>query len=337
MSHEADIILDGIFARDVTYFLVPVYLHFNDRPLHIRTLYGNWDIPRMQEDLAQKLLRSEVRSDVDTDFQKLQLLFRLEKDVFFELAGDKVTIFAATSEAANSHARELTNRYHSESEEEQPSFRILNLSSGHPSTERVPIVRPYVHDPDELVLHYGPDAVEFEEHLINTLNTSLHGTSLFRGEPGTGKTSFIRHLIAKLQETHRFYYLPLDGHRYLASAEMTRFWVTESLKAPDMKKVVVLEDAEALLMDRGPDNRSMVSSLLNIADGLLGDFLKVHLICTINCPIDRLDPAITRPGRLLALREFNRLTREQAERLARRKGLQLPDQPDYSLGVLPID
>src|SRR5439155_1566604 len=91
------------------------------------------------------------------------------------------------------------------------------------------------------------------------------GASVFRGEPGTGKTSFIRHLIAGLHSTHRFYYLPMNAERYLASPELVEFWLHESRSAPDLKKVVVLEDAEDLLMRRSADNRSKVSSLLNIA------------------------------------------------------------------------
>jgi hypothetical protein len=59
------------------------------------------------------------------------------------------------------------------------------------------------------------------------------------------------------------------------------------------------------------------------------------LILTVNCNIEKLDPALTRPGRLLAYREFNRLRRDQACRLAQEKRLTLPDdQDDYSLAEI---
>ena len=58
------------------------------------------------------------------------------------------------------------------------------------------------------------------------------------------------------------------------------------------------------------------------------------IVATINCQISKLDPAITRPGRLLAYRNFGRLPADQARRLAARKGLRLPDQPDYSLAEI---
>ncbi len=75
-------------------------------------------------------------------------------------------------------------------------------------------------------------------------------------------------------------------------------------------------------------------NLLNIGDGFLGEHLRVHVIATTNAPVRELDPALLRPGRLMGTREFRRLTRPEAQRLAEAKGLTLADQPDYSLGEI---
>ena len=61
---------------------------------------------------------------------------------------------------------------------------------------------------------------------------------------------------------------------------------------------------------------------------------EMHLICTVNCTIDQLDPAIGRPGRLLACREFKRVDYCQAHRLATARGLELQEQVDYSLAEI---
>ena len=100
------------------------------------------------------------------------------------------------------------------------------------------------------------------------------------------------------------------------------------------KKVVILEDAESLLMQRASDNQVNLSNLLNISDGFLGEMLKLHVICTVNCPIDKIDPAILRPGRLVAMREFGRLSVAQALLLARTKNLSINPQDNYSLAEL---
>ena len=77
-----------------------------------------------------------------------------------------------------------------------------------------------------------------------------------------------------------------------------------------------------------------MSHLLNIGDGFLGDFLRMQVVATTNSDFQELDPAVMRPGRLVGAREFRRLSREEAARLAQAKGLTLPDQPDYSLAEI---
>jgi hypothetical protein len=86
-------------------------------------------------------------------------------------------------------------------------------------------------------------------------------------------------------------------------------------------KVIVMEDAERLLWRRNGDNREAVSSLLNIADGLMGRMLRLHVICSINARMEDLDPAILRPGRLMNHRRFSALSREVAERVAAARDL----------------
>ena len=95
-----------------------------------------------------------------------------------------------------------------------------------------------------------------------------------------------------------------------------------------------MEDAENLLLPRDAGSQTDVSNLLNIGDGFLGEHLKLHVIATTNSPVRQLDPALLRPGRLMGTREFRRLTRREAQRLAEAKGLALADQNDYSLAEL---
>ena len=89
-------------------------------------------------------------------------------------------------------------------------------------------------------------------------------------------------------------------------------------------------------MTRGSDNREQVSAILNLSDGMLADFLRLQIICTINCSAADIDPALLRPGRLLCHRVFGRLDYAQAARLAESLGRKLPEARDYlSLKCLP--
>jgi ATPase family associated with various cellular activities (AAA) len=304
--------------REINYFRLPVYDHFRSRPYHAQTVHQELDVKQMREDLAAELVRSDyVAPDHKTKKREWirRLLFRLAEDLFCYVEDDDLTIFAPTRKEALEHAERLSAKYGKERPAEKPGFYLLKVGSGSIDAECIKITRSSAMSADDLALHYGPDVVKFEEKLTASLREHAGGASVFRGEPGTGKTSFIRHLIARLHSTHRFYYLPMNAESYLASPDLVEFWLHEGRSAPDLKKVVVLEDAEDLLTPRAADNRSKVSSLLNIADGLLGEFLQMHMICTINCDIDQLDPAIGRPGRLIACREFKRLDYDQAHRL----------------------
>jgi hypothetical protein len=95
--------------------------------------------------------------------------------------------------------------------------------------------------------------------------------------------------------------------------------------------LVILEDSDAALMTRGADNREQVSATLNLSDGMLADFLRLQIICTINCRAADIDQALLRPGRLLCHRVFRRLDYAQASRLAKSLGRKLPIVGDYSL------
>jgi hypothetical protein len=329
---------NAFVPHDINYFRLPVFDHFRRRPYHAQTVHQELDLKQMGDDLAAELVRSESNLNPDDKAKKRErvrrLLFQLSEDVFCSAEEGGLTIFAPTRNEALEHAQRLAKKYGKEKPAEQPGFYLLKVCSDSNAAERIKIARPVAMSADDLELHYGPDVVEFEQQLVESLREQTGGASVLRGEPGTGKTSFIRHLIARLHPTHRFYYLPMNAESYLASPDLVEFWVHQGRAAPDLKKVVVLEDAEDLLMVRSADNRSKVSSLLNIADGLLGEFLQMHLICTVNCAIDQLDPAIGRPGRLIAWREFKRLEHDQAHRLAAAKGLKLQQQSDYSLAEI---
>jgi SpoVK/Ycf46/Vps4 family AAA+-type ATPase len=166
------------------------------------------------------------------------------------------------------------------------------------------------------------------------LKEKRHGLTILQGPPGTGKTSYLRFLLYETRKTHRYYYLPVSVYPMIAAPASVDFWISENERSEKFARVVVIEDAEELLVKRDIANQRSVSNLLNLADGFLGDFLKLHVICTINAPVDELDPAITRCGRLVAWRQFGRLSFAEASRLALAKGLKLEPRDDYSLAEI---
>jgi hypothetical protein len=193
---------------------------------------------------------------------------------------------------------------------------------------RIPLKPEYALSSAMLDLHYGDGIVEWTDRFAKGL--VQNGLSILRGKPGTGKTSFLRHLIYTHAETHRFYYLPVDSFGLL-QGRMPEFLERERKRLPDAVLVLVLEDAEQLLLNRQGFKDGFTSSLLNFTDGFIGDLIQAHLICTINSDIKDLDEAVLRPGRQRFFREFELLDWRRASTLAEQLGVKLGEERAYSL------
>jgi len=137
--------------------------------------------------------------------------------------------------------------------------------------------------------------------------------------------------MGELKKSHRFYFIPTSTMGILYKPDFTGFWADQRRYHSEKKFIVILEDSDAALMTRASDNRDQVNALLNLTDGMLADFLRLQIICTINCSASDIDPALLRPGRLICHRVFGRLDYAQAARLAESLGRKLPQASDYSL------
>lgn len=78
-------------------------------------------------------------------------------------------------------------------------------------------------------------------------------------------------------------------------------------------KLVIFEDAgELLTMDAKERVGQGLARLLNVADGLIGQGLKLLVLITTNEPMSKLHPAVVRPGRCLAQVGFVPFTATEA-------------------------
>jgi hypothetical protein len=141
-------------------------------------------------------------------------------------------------------------------------------------------------------------------------------------------------MMSRLIDQFHFYYVPVSAFDLLTSPSFVSFWIDQNCDTGGKHRIAIMEDAEELLLPRDEGSRAKVSNLLNIGDAFLGEPLKRHVIATTNSTMRQLDQALLRPGRLMGTREFRRLTRPEAQRLAEAKGLALPHQNDFSLTEL---
>ncbi|MEO5998885.1 MAG: AAA family ATPase [Chitinophagaceae bacterium] len=165
----------------------------------------------------------------------------------------------------------------------------------------------------DLGLFYEDDFIQTDELIRKRLNKKNDkGIVLLHGLPGSGKTSYLRHLVGKIKKKIMFLSPSVAGNL------MNPDFIELLIDNPN--SVVIIEDAENIIMDRKHSSSSAVSNLLNISDGLLADFLNVQLICTFNNSLDLIDEALMRKGRLIAKYEFGKLSVAKAQRLSNHFG-----------------
>ena len=321
---------DRYLPRDVPFFKMFLMDRLVRRSYHAIDVEGPFDQKKMAEDNRERTFRSEANINRSGYMQTVRLLLRLDGDVFAYLEQDSLKIYGPTPEAAQAAAKKFRT-YVLPQKPNQPFFHVISLEEHGPVAVKVSVERKAPIATEELALHYGIDFPAWEREWRDRLCGAPSGLTIFHGPPGCGKTSYLRALMARLLDKAVFYFLPVSESEMLSNPRFVSFWINEAKKHPKKLKVVLLEDAEELLLPRDVGSRDKVSNLLNLADGFLGDHLKLHVVATTNAPVRQLDPAILRPGRLLGMREFRRLTRPEAERLAQAKGLVLPEQLDFSL------
>ncbi len=165
----------------------------------------------------------------------------------------------------------------------------------------------------DLDLYYEDDFKETDEIIRRRLNKEKDkGIVLLHGLPGTGKTTYLRYLIGRIKK--RILFLSPSA----AGQIMDPDFIELLIQNPDC--VLVIEDAENIIMDRKISNNASVSNLLNISDGLLADFLNVQIICTFNNSLTLVDSALLRKGRLIAKYEFGKLGINKSQKLSQHFG-----------------
>jgi ATP-dependent 26S proteasome regulatory subunit len=84
--------------------------------------------------------------------------------------------------------------------------------------------------------------------------------------------------------------------------------------------ILVIEDAEDLILSRDNHHNSKLSFLLNLTDGLLGESLGIQIIATFNTDLKNIDNALLRKGRLTSIYEFKPLTIDKTNTLLKSLG-----------------
>ena len=238
-------------------------------------------------------------------------IFVIENKLMVKLDDDWLEVYFTTKDyaMANKMLKEFKMLKAPEKEKDY-EINIISLSGNQLDLKTIAIKPTHL----DIDLYYNDDFKIIDALIRERLaKENDKGIVLLHGLPGTGKTTYLRYLIGTLKKKVMFVSPSVAGN--LMNPEFM------DLLLDNPNAVLVIEDAENIIMDRKYSSHSSVSNLLNISDGLLSDCLNVQIICTFNSKIGLVDNALLRKGRLIARYEFEKLSIEKAVALSNHLGL----------------
>ncbi len=174
---------------------------------------------------------------------------------------------------------------------------------------------------------YNDGFDEVHKEIMRSIKEDDNGLYILHGEAGTGKTTYIRHLVKELKRNKRFVYVPSNLVDDITSPNFISF-ILENKNC-----VFIIEDCENLVVTKNNTRSSAVADMLNMTDGILADALKIKFICTFNTNEKNIDEALLRPGRCRMRYDFGKLKKDKAVKAAEKLGLKVPEK-DISLAEL---
>lgn len=164
--------------------------------------------------------------------------------------------------------------------------------------------------------NYSADNFKLYTHVAKDLIASdpCGRLTIMSGSPGTGKTFLVRALVNAAKGA-TFVMVPPHMIPSLGDPGLISLLIDHKQDHQNQPLIMVLEDADSVLVPRAADNMNSISGLLNLSDGLLGRALDIRIIATTNALIENMDEALTRPGRLCRHITTGALPKDQVKKL----------------------
>ena len=277
-----------------------------------------FDTPKMLEYFKENIPADENMQyivystyDLDTKEEKIGFSIILDKSNIFARMENNITesyvLYGNDDKEALGRFIEMVRQFYVAPEEEKNNlFLVAQDMSGFKLNKwHIKEVKDF-----DFKLQYNDDFPEANTTIKDFLEEDgKSGLLILWGEKGTGKTTYIRHLISSYPGK-KFVFIPSNLITMLGDPSFGNFLL--SLQ----NSIIILEDCEAVIRSRKSNSSaSAVSLLLNMGDGLMSDDLGIKFICTFNEEVTNIDEALMRKGRLACMYEFKKLKSNKVKEL----------------------
>ena len=169
-------------------------------------------------------------------------------------------------------------------------------------------------DLDNIDNYYNSDTFRSLEKIVKQIKKSDKGLSIFYGDRGTGKTSFINYISSKLDRIVIFIPNNMIEHT-INNPDFRKF-----LKKYE-KPVLVLDDCEMAFSELYGRTNMFSSNLLQMVDGFLSDSINCNIITIFNLDNEEeIDQSLLDCNNLIDIIEFDMLSDEESNTLAKHIG-----------------
>jgi len=149
---------------------------------------------------------------------------------------------------------------------------------------------------------------------------------LLAGPPGTGKTTLLRHMISERN---------LLAHVIYDEKLMERDTLFQNFLFDKESDIMIIEDADTILLAREHDGNKLMARFLSVSDGLIKLPNKKLVFTTNISDFSKVDQALLRPGRCHAMVHTRPLNLPEAQAAAKVADLPVPSQKgEYTLAEL---